>query len=156
MASHCARKSGTSTVSLRQPSPTINLNHLLADVCRTNLVASLQIVLDNMLLLGIELADPSLRDSANLIVSLENEHGAVGLAPDGELIPGVLEAILAIWKDTNVQNTVKERSNEFQLNDSAEYFLDEAERIGQPGWKPTDMDILKARVKTTGISGGSD
>ena len=117
------------------------------------MISSCQIILDNMLLLGIELSDPSLKESANLIVSLENEHGAVGLLDSGELIPGVLEAILLLWKDENVQKTAKERSNEFQLNDSAEYFLDNAERIGEKGWKPTDMDVLKARVKTTGISG---
>lgn len=123
------------------------------DVCRSNMISSMQIVLDNMLLLGIELADPSLRDSANLIVELENQSGSVGMTADGELLPGVLEAIVLLWADANVQHTAKERSNEYQLNDSAEYFLDEATRIGTNGWKPTDMDVLKARVKTMGISG---
>jgi len=106
-----------------------------------------------MLLLGIPLADDSLKSSANLIVSLENEFGSVGIdASTGELLPGVLEAVISIWADKNVQETVRTRSNEFQLNDSAEYFLNSASRIGERDWKPNSMDVLKARVKTTGVS----
>lgn len=124
-----------------------------ADVCRTNMISSLQVILDNMLLFGIPLADSSLKGQANLIVSLENEYGSVGLDSDtGDFLPGVLEAVLALWVDANVQETVKTRSNEFQLNDSAEYFLDAAARIGAKDWKPNAMDVLKARVKTTGVS----
>lgn len=117
------------------------------------MISSLQVILDNMLLFGIPLADSSLKGQANLIVSLENEYGSVGLDSDtGDLLPGVLEAVLALWADANVQETVKTRSNEFQLNDSAEYFLDSAARIGAKDWKPNAMDVLKARVKTTGVS----
>lgn len=126
---------------------------MTADVCRTNLISSLQTILDNMLLLSVSLSDPTLKESANLIISLENEFGSVGVDEGtGELLPGVLDACIALWADPNVKHTALERSHEFQLNDSAAYFLDEAHRIGQPGWKPNDMDILKARVKTTGIS----
>jgi len=117
------------------------------------MISSLQVILDNMLLLGIPLADDSLKSSANLIVSLENEFGSVGIdASTGELLPGVLEAVISIWADKNVQETVRTRSNEFQLNDSAEYFLNSASRIGERDWKPNSMDVLKARVKTTGVS----
>lgn len=117
------------------------------------MISSLQVILDNMLLLGIPLADPDLKSSANLIVSLENEFGSVGIdSSTGELLPGVLEAIISIWSDKNVQETVRTRSNEFQLNDSAEYFLNSASRIGEKNWKPNPMDVLKARVKTTGVS----
>lgn len=117
------------------------------------MISSLQVILDNMLLLGIPLADPSLKTQANLIVSLENEYGSVGLDPStGDLLPGVLDAVIALWADTNVQETVRTRSNEFQLNDSAEYFLNSASRIGQKDWRPNAMDVLKARVKTTGVS----
>jgi guanine nucleotide-binding protein G(i) subunit alpha len=117
------------------------------------MVASMQVILDNMLLLGMPLSDSSLRDKANFIVSLHNDYGSVGLdSSTGDLLPGVLEAIIALWADTNVQNTVVMHSNEFQLNDSAEYFLNSAARIGSRDWKPSDMDVLKARVKTTGVS----
>ena len=43
------------------------------------------------------------------------------------------------------------RSNEYQLNDSAKYFLDDLDRIGEPDYLPTEQDVLRTRVKTTGI-----
>jgi len=44
------------------------------------------------------------------------------------------------------------RRSEFQLNDSAEYFFENVERTTRPNYVPTDDDILRCRVKTTGIS----
>ncbi|VDM81780.1 unnamed protein product, partial [Strongylus vulgaris] len=43
------------------------------------------------------------------------------------------------------------RSREFQLNDSAPYYLNSLERIAQPNYIPTQDDVLRTRVKTTGI-----
>ncbi|ESO00377.1 hypothetical protein HELRODRAFT_192608 [Helobdella robusta] len=55
-----------------------------------------------------------------------------------------------LWKDGGVQNCFK-RSREYQLNDSAEYFLGALDRISQPNYRPTIQDVLRTRVKTTGI-----
>ena len=43
------------------------------------------------------------------------------------------------------------RGSEYQLNDSAKYFLDQIDTIGSPNFLPTTQDILRSRVKTTGI-----
>jgi guanine nucleotide-binding protein G(i) subunit alpha len=43
------------------------------------------------------------------------------------------------------------RSREYQLNDSAEYYLNSLDRIAQPGYVPLVQDVLRTRVKTTGI-----
>jgi hypothetical protein len=116
------------------------------------MVSSMQIILDNMALLGIGLSDETLKDQAEFLISMENENGSVGLdGRTGEVKAGVAEAITALWRDPGVQ-TCFSRSNEYQLNDSAEYFIESASRITAPDWTPNDMDILKARVKTTGIS----
>lgn len=55
-----------------------------------------------------------------------------------------------LWKDEAVQSALK-RSREFQLNDSAIYFLNEIDRIGSPNYIPTQQDVLRTRVKSTGI-----
>ncbi|KAI3387573.1 hypothetical protein SNEBB_000268 [Seison nebaliae] len=60
------------------------------------------------------------------------------------------EAIMRLWKDTGVQACFY-RSNEYQLNDSAQYFLDQLERICAQDFLPNEQDILRTRVKTTGI-----
>lgn len=104
-----------------------------------------------MILLGISLADKALKPSANLILELRPQAGSIGIQSDGSLMPGILDAVVTLWKDAGVQECFQ-RNNEYQLNDSAEYFLENASRIYKEGWLPTDTDVLKARVKTTGIS----
>jgi len=43
------------------------------------------------------------------------------------------------------------RRNEFQLNDSTQYYMDEIERLSAAGYIPTEQDVLRSRVRTTGI-----
>lgn len=43
------------------------------------------------------------------------------------------------------------RSREYQLNDSAAYYLNSLDRISQHNYIPTQQDVLRTRVKTTGI-----
>ncbi len=44
-----------------------------------------------------------------------------------------------------------ERRNEFQLSDSADYFLSALDRISSPGFVPTLEDVLRVRAPTSGI-----
>ncbi|KAK3533122.1 hypothetical protein QTP70_007806 [Hemibagrus guttatus] len=64
--------------------------------------------------------------------------------------PEVLSAMKRLWKDGGVQACFN-RSREYQLNDSAQYYLDSLDRIGAADYLPTEQDILRSRVKTTGI-----
>jgi len=61
-----------------------------------------------------------------------------------------LLAMKRLWTDEGVQQCFQ-RSNEYQLNDSAKYFLDDLDRLGRKDYMPTEQDILRTRVKTTGI-----
>ncbi|UMM16034.1 hypothetical protein L5515_013218 [Caenorhabditis briggsae] len=47
---------------------------------------------------------------------------------------------------------VLNRRNEITLLDSATYFLDDLDRISAHEYKPTQMDVLRSRVATTGIT----
>ncbi|XP_063905371.1 guanine nucleotide-binding protein G(o) subunit alpha isoform X3 [Zophobas morio] len=62
----------------------------------------------------------------------------------------LLAAMKRLWADSGVQECFG-RSNEYQLNDSAKYFLDDLDRLGAKEYQPTEQDILRTRVKTTGI-----
>jgi len=58
--------------------------------------------------------------------------------------------IKKFWADPGVQEAYKRR-NEFQLNDSCEYYLQDIDRILVDGFVPTEQDILRSRIQTTGI-----
>lgn len=61
------------------------------------------------------------------------------------------EDIKALWKDPGIQKTYELRDRHFQLNDSTAYFLDNIDRFIQPDYIPTQADVLRARVRSTGI-----
>ncbi|KAK9872533.1 hypothetical protein WA026_017998 [Henosepilachna vigintioctopunctata] len=69
---------------------------------------------------------------------------------DFDYPPEFYEHTEALWKDKGVQQTF-ERSNEYQLIDCAKYFLDQVSVIKQPNYTPTEQDILRCRVLTSGI-----
>uniref|UniRef100_A0A4W6CIJ3 Guanine nucleotide binding protein (G protein), alpha inhibiting activity polypeptide 3 n=1 Tax=Lates calcarifer TaxID=8187 RepID=A0A4W6CIJ3_LATCA len=58
--------------------------------------------------------------------------------------------IKRLWGDSGVQACF-DRSREYQLNDSAAYYLNDLDRICQSNYVPTQQDVLRTRVKTTGI-----
>ncbi|EFX04721.1 guanine nucleotide-binding protein alpha-3 subunit [Grosmannia clavigera kw1407] len=70
--------------------------------------------------------------------------------PQPHIDPKVGDAVRAIWDDP-VREQLMERQTEFYLMDSAEYFFQEAMRIVRPDYTPNEMDVLRARTKTTGI-----
>ncbi|KAM4719447.1 guanine nucleotide-binding protein subunit alpha-14-like [Anableps anableps] len=61
-----------------------------------------------------------------------------------------VEAIKRVWNDHGVQECY-DRRREYQLSDSAKYYLSDMDRITAPGYIPTVQDILRVRVPTTGI-----
>ncbi|KAH8854209.1 Guanine nucleotide-binding protein G(i) subunit alpha isoform 1 [Schistosoma japonicum] len=69
---------------------------------------------------------------------------------DGHLSTELYNALCQLWNDGGVQQCFK-RSREYQLNDSASYFFDSLDRLARYDYIPTDQDVLRTRVKTTGI-----
>lgn len=74
----------------------------------------------------------------------------VASQPDFDYPMEFYEHTEALWKDQGVQRTY-ERSNEYQLIDCAKYFLDQVHTIKQANYTPSEQDILRCRVLTSGI-----
>ncbi len=62
------------------------------------------------------------------------------------------KAINMLWKGDRGIKQCLARSNEFQLSENAAYYFDNIERYSEAGCKLNDEDILRGRVKTTGIN----
>jgi len=58
--------------------------------------------------------------------------------------------IASLWKDPAIQKAYDRRS-EYQLNDSTKYYMDDVARVTAANYEPTDQDVLRSRVQTTGI-----
>ncbi|CAN7981610.1 unnamed protein product, partial [Ixodes pacificus] len=67
-----------------------------------------------------------------------------------EITPELASMMKRLWQDHGVQHCFS-RSREYQLNDSASYYLNALDRISQASYTPTQQDVLRTRVKTTGI-----
>ncbi|KAI1434529.1 G protein alpha subunit [Xylaria sp. CBS 124048] len=85
------------------------------------------------------------RDYCDYLLGYTVEAG-----PSAKIEPKVGAAVQALWSDPCIDRLMQ-RSTEFYLMDSAEYFFDEVERICAPDYLPNEMDVLRARTKTTGI-----
>jgi len=59
--------------------------------------------------------------------------------------------IKALWADQGIRDVYTMRDKHFQLNDCAAYFFDNIERFIVESFVPTTDDILRVRVRTTGI-----
>lgn len=59
--------------------------------------------------------------------------------------------VKALWVDEDFQSCFQ-RSNEYQLIDSAQYFFERIDEIRNRNYLPNDQDILRCRVLTTEIT----
>lgn len=86
-------------------------------------------------------------------VKPENEDAYRYLLSDfkEEVVEEKLGTLLKqLWQDPGVRTAYDHRSD-FQLSDSAEYFFDKLDEIMQRGYIPNEQDVLRSRVRTTGI-----
>ncbi|XP_075454865.1 guanine nucleotide-binding protein subunit alpha-14 isoform X2 [Ascaphus truei] len=61
-----------------------------------------------------------------------------------------VEAIKMLWQDAGIQECY-DRRREYQLSDSAKYYLTDIDRVSVHAYVPTQQDVLRVRVPTTGI-----
>jgi len=90
---------------------------------------------------GISLSSPEVETIRHTFSELKDEE---------ELTPQLGANVARLWKETAILAAYDRRAH-FQLPDSASYFFVNAERVARKDFVPTNDDILRARVRTTGI-----
>lgn len=118
-------------------------------VVHNNTIQSLIAIIKGMNKLGISLDDPTKMDDVQFFVeSVISAEKSDNKMPT--MTVDLSRAMQSLWRDKGVRKCFG-RSNEYQLNDSAGYFLDSLARISAHDYVPTQQDVLRTRVKTTGI-----
>lgn len=95
-------------------------------------------------------------------VSLENEgvtkddfefvkSSIIQPDPDTIFDDQLADIISKLWASPEVKKIFTERRSEFYIMDSAPYFFANVKRIADADYIPNVSDILRARIKTTGI-----
>ena len=93
----------------------------------------------------VEFANSERKPDGEKLLSYELLDTTATQLPDG-----APEVMKALWADGGVQACFQ-RSNEYQLMDSAKYYLDALDRICALNFIPNEQDVLRCRVHTTGI-----
>lgn len=134
-------------------------------VVYSNTIQSLMAIIRAMGTLRIDFADPNkavsfnfrhfMNFNKNFIIFYEQEAARqffthASAADEGDLTQELVSLMKKLWGDSGVQQCFS-RSREYQLNDSAAYYLNSLDRISHPNYTPTQQDVLRTRVKTTGI-----
>lgn len=108
-----------------------------------NIFMAMQSLIRGMDMLQISYGGPKSQEYAELVRGVDYESVTTFEEP-------YVTAIKSLWEDAGIQNCY-DRRREYQLTDSAKYYLDDLDRITSSSFLPTDQDILRARAPTTGI-----
>merc|ERR1712042_185684 len=111
----------------------------------SNTIQSLMAIIRAMGQLRIDFRDPQRADDARQFFAMASAPGE-----DGKLSYDLGMIMKRLWSDAGVQACFS-RSREYQLNDSAAYYLNDLDRIANGAYVPTQQDVLRTRVKTSGI-----
>ncbi|XP_066138652.1 G protein alpha q subunit [Euwallacea fornicatus] len=108
-----------------------------------NIFMAMQSMIRAMDLLKIQYGEKASEEKAELIRSVDYETVTT-------FEPPYVNAIEDLWRDSGIQECY-DRRREYQLTDSAKYYLSDLDRIKSDDYLPTEQDILRARAPTTGI-----
>ncbi|XP_074474293.1 guanine nucleotide-binding protein subunit alpha-14-like [Sebastes fasciatus] len=108
-----------------------------------NIITAIQALIHAMKTLQIDYIDDQNISHAQKLCQIEGDRVST-------IEAWQVDAIRRVWNDHGVQRCY-DRRREFQLSDSAKYYMSDLDRITAQLYIPTLQDILRVRVPTTGI-----
>lgn len=108
-----------------------------------NCITQMKVIVNAAAKLNIDMESPENRERAERIAKLPAAGDAWSAS--------VGEDIKMLWQDKGIQATYAQKDKHYQLNDSAAYFFSNVDRFIDDNYLPTEDDVLRARVRTTGI-----
>lgn len=98
----------------------------------------------------VPLANEDLKKAKEHIIS---QHASIrGSFSGGALMnDDIKDMLIALWNDEGIRQTWENHRSEIQTQESLEYFMKDGERVLHADFEVTEMDWLRARVRTTGV-----
>mmetsp|Transcript_67426 Transcript_67426/g.60562 ORF Transcript_67426/g.60562 Transcript_67426/m.60562 type:complete len:415 (+) Transcript_67426:104-1348(+) len=97
-------------------------------------------------------ADPNLINEIQVILQFRHETFENMDDAKWDQLQRLGEAIDYIWKNVDgIRHTFNERGSRFSFADNMEYFFDKCRSIFLEEFYPTHEDVLKCRIRTTGM-----
>ena len=115
------------------------------DLVFANVVQSMMAIVKAMSRLEIELENPNRQSDVKIV------QNASCLMNGFKMAGEIGEALQRLWFDAGIRECFGQHAGKFQLNDSAEYYFDELSRLSEQNYIPSVQDVLRLRIKTTGI-----
>lgn len=116
------------------------------EIVHSNAIQSLIAIVRAMGILNIDFRHRErLADARQFFSEVSASEGV-----NSSVSPQLCAVMKRLWRDPGVQDCFR-CAREYQLNDSAEYFLNALDYLAHPLYVPTEQDILRTRVKTSGI-----
>lgn len=113
-------------------------------VVRRNVVESMQTLLEGVETFNFEFDSAEARAAAEHLMNVE--------AHDIDMWDSkIVTNIMLLWKNDSAVKQSFDNRNKLQLLDSAPYLFDHVQRMGRDDYIPSPQDILRARLRTTGI-----
>jgi len=94
-------------------------------------------------------------DHNSMSVDEENEENVNVISDidpfECEFNEEIYEALNSLWADVQIQKAFSHK-DETVIPDHMQYFFEKLETIADPNYIPTDEDVLRARIRTIGIT----
>jgi len=113
-------------------------------VIQSNILHYVKILVKNANKFGFALTPSNQEQADKILATLDSDSSL-------DFNPQIGEIIAKLYDDEAIKSCLL-RYSEFQLSDSAPYWFSEIKRISQLDYIPTEADLLRVRIKTTGIS----
>jgi guanine nucleotide-binding protein G(t) subunit alpha len=136
--------------------------HDARQIIRGNLVTAARKLWEQCIALGFsepELFSPHARtisESDEDYLTLVRLNDASATADDLEIeegmLPAVGEMLQRVWARGAIKFTHENRGGRFAIYENMDYFFDRAMAVMDPGYLPSEEDMLKSRQRTTGIT----
>jgi len=112
-------------------------------VVHANCISQMKVLITSAMNFQIGFSSKEVCDAAERLLMLY-QQGTI-------MSEEIARLINLLWRDNAIQTIYEMRGKKYQLNDTADYFFKNVERIAKDDYIPTQEDILRARVRSTGI-----